>query len=158
MIIKYNSNISPKPVLIPTYLLEKLGSIGMKELPNEFGGILTGLRNESCDIIVDFITPSKFKQSRTGCTRCPEDLNQYLSSIYNQSHGKLEYLGEWHTHPYSLPEFSLPDFISMKEIALDSKTNYSFPYLIIFGLQNEESTYNIYRFKEDTLVKLDLYK
>ena len=154
MIIKYNSNISPKPVLIPSYLLEYLGSIGKKELPNEFGGILTGLRNESCDIIVDFETPSKFKQSRTGFTRCSEALNQYLSSIYNQSHGKLEYLGEWHTHPYSLPEFSFPDFMSMKEIALDEKINFSFPYLIILGIRKVECKHNIFRFTDNKLIKL----
>lgn len=68
----------------------------------EAGGILIGRRLLDCgDLVVDAATepfPTDTR-SRHRFTRRPQGHQQVLDSAWTESHGSVNYLGEWHTHP-----------------------------------------------------------
>lgn len=155
MITKYIGQSFEKKLLIPIYLMDNICSIAKKHLPNEFGGIITGIRGEVCDIVVDFEIPNSFKQSKTSFTRSTENLNEYLEDIYTDTAGTLQYLGEWHTHPNGTAEYSNKDYTSMHEIAADPNTKFKTPYLIIISVTHTSCSHSVFRTNPNTLVKLN---
>lgn len=150
----YNEEIHYS-VLFPTQILMQMFEVARPHLPLEFGGILTAIKGERQDIIIDFKVPTKYEQTTTGFTRHVDDLNVYLGDIYSHSDGKIEYIGEWHTHPYSTPDFSPKDFKSMDEIAKDENSKNNSPLLIILGMKKTTFTYKIYKYHNGELILLD---
>lgn len=126
--------------------------IARTHLPNEFGGILMGYRGEDNDIIIDFDIPELFVQSKTGFTRFADNLNKNIANSYDISKGIIEYLGEWHTHPFSNPGYSTNDLNSMREISEDEKTKNSTPILIILGLNETTYEHNVYQYCSNNLL------
>jgi len=154
MIIKYYNPISKSIVLLSQHLFDALLATAIKNFPLEFGGILTGCKFDNIIIVLDFEIPEKFKASRSSFTREATDLNKYLHDVYNMSDGKLEYLGEWHSHPDSSTRFSSTDFQSMKEIAGETATKNNTPLLLIVGGNKQKRTGSLYQFFNNELVKL----
>jgi integrative and conjugative element protein (TIGR02256 family) len=131
-------------ILIPQRCIELMLKELLSYYPNEFGGVLIGIRDKEKTIVVDFVTPTKFSISRKKFVRDNNYLNEELERIYKMSKGKLEYIGEWHSHPEGNTKFSNDDKITMLKIATDLNVGFNFPFLIIFSLNKKTYDYSIY--------------
>jgi integrative and conjugative element protein (TIGR02256 family) len=141
-------------ILIPQRCLELMLQELLSYYPNEFGGVLIGIRDKEKTIVVDFVTPTNFSISRKKFVRDNKYLNEELERIYRMSYGKLEYLGEWHSHPEGCTKFSNDDKTSMLKIATDLNVGFNFPFLIIFSLNKKTFDYSIYVTFKNQLIEL----
>lgn len=156
MIIKFLNKKTNHKILVSDSLLTQMIAVADNHYPKEFGGILTGIKEQDFWIITDFETPTDFKNSRSNFTRKVKKLNAYLKEIYLTSKGKLEYLGEWHTHPNGTPQNSKDDLISMAEIANETNVTTDKPIMIIFSLHQSKRTnkFKIYQYTDGALITL----
>lgn len=141
-------------ILIPQRSIELMLKELLNHYPNEFGGILIGLRDKEKTIVLDFVTPTKFSISSKKFVRDNNYLNKELERIYKMSNGKLEYLGEWHSHPDGSTKFSNDDKTTMLKIADDLKVGFDFPFLLIFSLNKKAYDFSIYVTLKKQLIEL----
>jgi integrative and conjugative element protein (TIGR02256 family) len=83
-------------------LLEKLHTLREKRLPNETGGVLLGSFDTERHLIYIADTlpsPSDSKEWPTLYVRGCRGLQPTLAQAEECTHGMLEYIGEWHSHP-----------------------------------------------------------
>lgn len=153
MIIKHHIPDKNPIVLISYGLLEQMYHLCMSEYPNEFGGILSGIRLNDVWTIVDFQEPKKYQNSSNGFTREASSLNIYLESAFNESKGQIEYLGEWHSHPDGSTKYSDNDKRSMLEIAEDINIKNDFPLLLIVGNSKRNFKYSLFQCIEGNMIK-----
>lgn len=154
MVYKFKNIEHNISIIIPHNCIESMLQELINYYPNEFGGILVGVRNKSQSIVVDFLTPSNFKISKNRFIRDSGNLNEELEKIYDLSVGKLEYLGEWHSHPNGNEKFSTGDKKTMLKIASDTDVGFNFPFLLIFSLNTNGYDYKIYVTIENQLIEL----
>jgi integrative and conjugative element protein (TIGR02256 family) len=133
---------------------EKLISCMIIELmsffPQEYGGILVGVRNPTNTIVVDYILPLKSHSTKSKFVRFNNGLNEQLAELYEISNGQIEYLGEWHSHPNGNIKYSKDDENAMFQIADDSNVNFSQPFLLIFSINKKDSDLCIYRVSKNS--------
>ncbi|MEW6531471.1 MAG: ThiF family adenylyltransferase [Thermodesulfobacteriota bacterium] len=85
-----------------TYLAEKISQLRKSKLPNETGGVLVGSHDLERRIIylVDTIpSPPDSKEWPTVYIRGCQGLTRELKRISLATINRLEYVGEWHSHP-----------------------------------------------------------
>ncbi len=83
-------------------LLQKLGIFRQARLPNETGGVLLGSFDLDRKIlyIVDALpSPPDSEEWPTLYIRGRKGLRQAVDALEEKTHGMLEYIGEWHSHP-----------------------------------------------------------
>jgi hypothetical protein len=83
-------------------LLQKLGMFRQARLPNETGGVLLGSFDLDRKIlyIVDALpSPPDSEEWPTLYIRGRKGLRQAVDALEEKTHGMLEYIGEWHSHP-----------------------------------------------------------
>ena len=83
-------------------LLEKLGTFRKDRLPNETGGVLLGSFDLARNIlyIVDALpSPPDSEEWPTLYIRGRKGLRHAVDTVEEKTHGMLEYIGEWHSHP-----------------------------------------------------------
>ena len=138
-------------------LFEKMKTYSMKFLPNETGGTLIGyLHNKNkAAIITDILTVKKGgKSSKTSFYRPPDLVDKQLNKICTKTKGKIYYLGEWHSHPFSAPEPSRLDLTSVKELGDSKKVSMDTPILMIIGNNyKSENDINCYMYFEGKHIK-----
>lgn len=102
----------------------------------ESGGILIGKENKSNkNIIINHITTPmiKDKSKYDRFIRRDKGHVEVFNSLYVSSSGTVRYIGEWHTHPETIPNFSEIDLNNWKKISKDSNNNNY--YHIIVGYE-----------------------
>lgn len=83
---------------------------------DEAGGILIGERRGNNFVVTEVTTPSPIDtSSRYHFVRKGSHHQKHIDSAYERSDGKLNYLGEWHTHPERIASPSRTDFINWKK-------------------------------------------
>jgi [CysO sulfur-carrier protein]-S-L-cysteine hydrolase len=124
------------PPEIRSKLIETLRKAGMREA----GGVLMG----------ECLAPSRFRIAdlsiapRGGFARFFRNLAHALDPLRRffdrtgHQYRKLNYLGEWHSHPCFLPEPSACDLQSMLKIVEDPEVGATFAVLLIVRLENAE--------------------
>jgi len=83
-------------------LLEKLGMFREDRLPNETGGVMLGSFDLARMIlyIVDALpSPPDSEEWPTLYIRGRKGLRHAVEAVEEKTHGMLEYIGEWHSHP-----------------------------------------------------------
>jgi len=83
-------------------LLDKLGMFRKDRLPNETGGVLLGSFDLARKIlyIVDALpSPPDSEEWPTLYIRGRKGLRHAVDALEEKTHGMLEYIGEWHSHP-----------------------------------------------------------
>lgn len=102
---------------------------------HEAGGILLGLRRGR-HIEVTFVTTPKRgdKSSRTAFERLSFFHQGFAIRAWRRFGRKLDYLGEWHTHPEHNPSPSPIDCAEWAKLMLSSKRELVFLILGISGL------------------------
>lgn len=89
-------------VTIDDALVERLAQMRTAALPNETGGVLTGvvdIPHHSIHIVDASAAPPDSAESSNGFTRGRQGVAELLESAEIRSQGQLRYVGEWHSHP-----------------------------------------------------------
>ncbi len=122
----------------PCQLFGKIEAVLQEHFPKEFGGIFIGYKSEKFQsvVVVDIILPSKFSNRKTEFIRYPNSLNERLDLIFKESDGRLQYLGEFHSHPNSPAIPSFLDITTMNRIAASKKVKTDKPILMIGEMDN----------------------
>lgn len=111
-----------------------------QKLPDdpERGGIILGrLFPENSKIIVTDIIESKQGQSqRMGFKMNINEVQEIMHKIWEESGGKVTYLGDWHTHPENNPSPSLIDHATFRMNYFGSKIDQNLLLYIIVGTNN----------------------
>ena len=120
-----------------------------KYLPNETGGILFGHYSKDLEVAIVthvFLNSDDSKSYRRNFQRGIRGFNTFSKRMWAK--GEF-YLGEWHTHPFSLPEMSAQDRQQMIHIKNSIKYICSEPILIIIGEIAKNITSNIFIFNQE---------
>ena len=101
-------------------------------LPLETGGLLVGYECDAVAVITDVIGAGPSGRHGPGFFLRDGTYSQTeLERIYSDSGGRLNYWGEWHSHPRPFPLPSSVDWGSMKEISTSQAHGLATPLLII---------------------------
>lgn len=111
--------------------------IGQRQLEtdaSESGGILLGRLYES-EVVLEQISlpgPSD-KRGRFFFERDVKRAQCIVNDAWQKSNGKLVYIGEWHTHPETIPTPSSTDKQLIRNMLRDTKMEINFLFLTIVG-------------------------
>lgn len=100
----------------------------------EDGGILIGKENKSNEnITINHITVPMPKDERkyNRFTRKDKRHIELFENLYKESDETLRYIGEWHTHPEAIPNFSCIDLKNWKKISKDSNSDINYYHIIV---------------------------
>ena len=100
----------------------------------ESGGILIGKENKSNkNIIINHITIPlpKDKRRRNSFLRKDKGHIELFEKLYIKSDETLRYIGEWHTHPEAIPNFSSIDLENWKKISKESNNDNNYYHIIV---------------------------
>jgi integrative and conjugative element protein (TIGR02256 family) len=116
------------------HLVEQITSICKEAGSVETGGILVGVYSVDldCAIVTEVSGPTPDSVKRpTSFIRGIFGLQAWLNKLWKKE--RHYFLGDWHFHPYMLPEPSDRDIIQTKEIALSHQYKCPEPILLITG-------------------------
>ena len=104
-------------IVLRAEVLERIAQSSLEHRPLEAGGLLLGYRKDACIEIVDctepsesdFATPNRFVR---------QDAHHiaYAKRCWAASGQRIDWVGEWHSHPDSSPNPSCTDLRSWKKI------------------------------------------
>lgn len=119
-------------------LLGEIIEVGNQHKPNEFGGFLIGFYSQDRKQlnVTDIILPKKYRGTPYLFERDTVGVTERLYSFYKEDPKKY-YVGEWHTHPQSLPVPSSTDYNAMVEITNHADVAIKNPVLLIVGYRNK---------------------
>lgn len=127
----YNHHDSDNSIHLSKSVLKKIEEETTLHYPNEFGGVFIGYKSDENFIITNILIPDEYKNGKNIFVREPGTLNERLSEIHTTTNGKIQYLGEWHSHPDGPTNPSSTDINAMKEIAKNKNINIDKPLLMI---------------------------
>lgn len=102
----------------------------------ESGGVLLGTRHARLPKyeVVDLTFPGKLdKRGRFHFLRSKRAANKAIKRSWSQSGGKVNYIGEWHTHDEPLPRPSRADRKLMRQIVKDRSCRFDKAFMLIIG-------------------------
>ena len=125
-------------ILVEQYVIDQIRPHLQLDVSRpEAGGILLGYRRGPHLHVTDLTLPiSEDKATRTAFYRSASGHQEVATALWKQSNGKMDYLGEWHTHPQEHP---FPSFIDTKEWRLILSRNRH--YMVFFIAGNESSNW-----------------
>ncbi len=104
----------------------------------EAGGIVIGREIiENNNLIIEYITEpySNDRRDKFRFKRIDKRHVEYFESVYERFNGIHVYVGEWHTHPEDIPNYSSIDLNNWKKIR-KYKDNKVYNYHFIAGRKN----------------------
>ena len=130
-------------VRIPGEVLAALQGMAASSKPRETGGTLVGHYSE--DQRLAFVTDALeaeigARKERARFYRPPDDVDDQLAQMYEDSGGLTYYLGEWHTHPEAAPVPSPTDLSTLRGLARSRSVATDTPFMIILGGNFETTT------------------
>ncbi|SEP17889.1 ThiF family adenylyltransferase [Aquisalimonas asiatica] len=87
-------------------LIERIQALRHHHLPEETGGVLTGVVDipaKHIHVVDAAPAPADSARSTTGFVRGTSGVQEYLGRISEQTLGQVRYIGEWHSHPPHAP-------------------------------------------------------
>ncbi|WP_046180579.1 Mov34/MPN/PAD-1 family protein [Domibacillus tundrae] len=105
----------------------------------EAGGTLLGrFILESSDIVIDKVTVPMERDIRKRCyfKRNREDHQKVVYSIWEESRGTCNYLGEWHTHPEPHPTPSSHDLKEWEKVLENTVYDAEELFFLIIGTKS----------------------
>jgi len=151
----YNLNDINSAIHISKSVLKRIEEETKFHYPKEFGGVFIGYKTDVSFIITDILIPDQYKNGKTIFVRHPGTLNQRLSEIHNKTNGKIQYLGEWHSHPDGPTNPSRTDINAMQEIAKDRNINIDKPLLMIVEIDKTSFGKDLYIYDNKKLKKYE---
>ncbi len=140
---------------IESACLQEIEEYSRLHFPNEFGGILIGsYLNDYKELIISgIICPDKFINSPMNFEPDYKVLNIKLKELYKEFEGKIEYIGDWHSHPNNTNHFSSSDFKSIQDVAKSKNVNTHNPILLIVAYGEDYFEPGFYVYHNDKLHK-----
>ncbi|MGK7752164.1 MULTISPECIES: Mov34/MPN/PAD-1 family protein [unclassified Roseovarius] len=89
-------------VVVDAGLVERVRAMRNARLPNETGGVLTGVVDipaQTIHIVDAAPAPPDSVESPGGFTRGTEGVREDLDGVIERTRGQVRYIGEWHSHP-----------------------------------------------------------
>lgn len=107
----------------------------------EYGGILLGKISEGGQVYVDIATePSAFDISgNMSFVRNKKPAQDIIDHFWRESEGVVNYLGEWHTHPFESNNPSSGDIEMLNEALFYNENCFDFTLMIIIDITNNYS-------------------
>lgn len=101
----------------------------------EMGGSLVGYIREDNAWIIAHAMPSSNKNQagRTWLKRDRKGAQEFVERAYGETGGRLNYVGEWHTHPEKNPSPSCKDYKMMTDILRNSSIEIGHLFGLILG-------------------------
>ena len=117
-------------------LIQRVLKMRNEKLPNETGGVMTGVFDipAKCIHLTDAApAPADSKESPNGFTRGSAGVLEYLEEVSERTNGQVCYVGEWHSHPSCVPTY--PSAIDLEQIDWLSTLfdSYSSPTLMLIA-------------------------
>lgn len=142
-------------LIIVDKCLKRIENFSRQHYPDEFGGILTGsyLNDYKHVVISDVICPDNFFSSPYRFEPDHLELNKKLKKLYKRFGGKIEYVGDWHSHPNGTNHFSPSDFKSIQDVAKSNKVNTYSPVLLIAAYNKSSFDPGFYVYFEGKIYK-----
>lgn len=151
----YNLNTINSSIHIPISILKEIEQIIKHHYPKEFGGVFVGYKSGENFIITDILMPDEYKNGKTVFIRHPGTLNQRLDKLHKTTGGKVQYLGEWHSHPDGPTSPSRTDLKAMKDISKDKMINIDNPLLMIVEVNKSFFNNDLYIFHDKKLKRYE---
>ncbi len=124
--------------------------------PKEFGGVFIGNSTSSKSLLIeDILIPDAYENGRTVFVRHPGSLNDRLKLIYQESDGRIDYVGEWHSHPDAVAVPSSTDKKAMDTISKNKDINTTNPIMAIMEVRKDQTSIGFYIYKEGKLFKYE---
>jgi integrative and conjugative element protein (TIGR02256 family) len=129
-------------IIIEDSVLQQLYKYDPKVYDTENGGILLGkVKTDAKQYVISRISipNKKDKKGKYFFIRNKKEAQLIINQIWADSDGKINYLGEWHTHKQNDPRPSFVDLQLLKQIRKDKTSEFSYVLMIILG--NEKDLY-----------------
>lgn len=100
----------------------------------ESGGILIGKENISNeDLVIKFATQPFEGDKRKHCRFKRKDPKhiEIFQELYNSNEEIYRYIGEWHTHPEAVPQYSRIDFFNWRKIMKNAPDGINHYHIIV---------------------------
>ena len=135
------------------WLVNKISNARLQKLPNETGGILVGsfdMKRKIVYIVDTLLSPEDSIEWPTVYIRGCQGLQEKMKEISDNTLERLEYVGEWHSHPAGCScKPSETDYKAFEMLSNSMRLDGLPTIMLIFGDNNE---YGIY------LGKMEFYK
>ena len=129
----------PATVEIAPIALRTLNSFRQEDDGDpEAGGVLLGrLIEESDDVVIDeaSVPSDSDRRGRTFFQRARRVAQKIVDRAWRKTSGTRVYLGEWHTHPESVPHPSAQDHSDWLRIVQTARFEHDFLLFVIVGTQ-----------------------
>ncbi len=120
-------------------VLQKLLKHEQKIGQPEAGGILLGkhILEEQYYLITDITVPSKYDSAGpVSFLRNYRNAQIIIDKQWEESQGTVNYLGEWHTHPWENPTPSSTDKMLLANLITEKSNVWDYLIMIIVGRNN----------------------
>lgn len=125
---------------IPRDALKSLIIEGNQKAPRETGGILAGyVSDDDQEIVITSVVgpgPNAIHKKRR-FTPDYEFHKDEIGKIFDESKGRITYLGDWHTHPGAKAYMSFLDKRALSSIAKERENFMDRPIMMILGNTTE---------------------
>lgn len=119
---------------VPQSIIDDLSAYERRPARNESGGILLGLVFNDHDEILELGAPNNTDIAKLfSFTRRKNPAQRKINYAWNTSGGHVVYLGEWHTHPGSIPTPSTQDKKMIENALQTALMEIEYLYLVIAG-------------------------
>lgn len=117
--------------------------------PLETGGAFFGYIAENKDIVITDLIHAGPKAKRSRYSFLPDQEFQIneMAHLFEQSHCKTTYLGDWHSHPTTSPALSWKDERTLLKIALSDEAQCKKPLMMVIGSLPEKWNINCVQFQ-----------
>ena len=130
-----NYNINGMKIIIRDSVISDIKKYYRTAMAYETGGILLGKFNRE-NRIIEITEVYELKThffSKILYKRSTKKAQKIINSRWNETNGRINYIGEWHTHPNMQPNPSITDLKSLEVINLLVKNILPSTILIIIG-------------------------
>jgi integrative and conjugative element protein (TIGR02256 family) len=121
-------------LFLPEKLFAQIVDDAVRHSPLETGGILMGISRGE-DVWVEALVSAGPNAIRGKSAFVPDHAYQLqaVADAYRASGRKLEYLGDWHSHPRSPAYMSSQDCDTLRRISNDAAARQPRPVMLIIG-------------------------
>lgn len=119
-------------VWLDAHAREMIAEEAARRRLRETGGGLFGYAVESEVVVNKALPPGhRARHDRTRLVPHPDDVQEEINRVFEESGGRLLYLGDWHTHPLGAARPSGTDMNSARKMAANDAVDLPEPLVLI---------------------------